>query len=84
MANCSSRRKALTSSGEKKIPTDRLLLVFSHHITPRLQYVIDYLNEKMNWQAVITDDLMLFKAHHSEKINYSTQRLATDELFIYA
>ncbi|HEX4957682.1 MAG TPA: polysaccharide deacetylase family protein [Lacibacter sp.] len=61
-----------------------MLLIFTHHITPRLQYIIDYLNEKMNWQAVLTDDATLYKSHHSEKINYSTERLATDVLFIYA
>lgn len=61
-----------------------MLLVFCHHITPRLQYIIDYLNEKMNCQAVLTEDVTLYKSHHSEKINYSTQRLTTDDLFIYA
>jgi hypothetical protein len=60
------------------------LLVFSHHITPRLQYIVDYLNEKLNLKAVLTDDLTLYKAHQSVKINYSTQRLVNDELFIYA
>jgi hypothetical protein len=58
------------------------LLVFSHHITPRLQYIIDYFNEKLGLHAVVTDDEQLYKAHHSEKINYSSSRITDDELFI--
>ena len=58
------------------------MLVYSHHITPRLQYIVDYLNEKLGLQAVVTNDAETFKAHPSAKINYSTQRLAADELFI--
>jgi hypothetical protein len=58
------------------------LLVYSHHITPRLQYIIDYFNEKLGLNAVATDDEELYKAHHSEKINYSSERIANDELFI--
>jgi hypothetical protein len=58
------------------------LVVYSHHITPRLHYIIDYLNEKLQWSAVITNDIDLYKAHHSEKINYSAQRLIDEELYI--
>jgi hypothetical protein len=58
------------------------LLVYSHHITPRLQYIIDYFNEKLGLSAVITDDADLYKAHHSEKINYSAERILDDEIFI--
>jgi hypothetical protein len=47
-----------------------------------LQYIIDYLNEKLGIKAVVTTDPDLYKAHRSEKINYSVQRIAHDELFI--
>lgn len=58
------------------------MLVFSHHITPRLQYIIDYFNEKLGLNAVVTNDEQLYKAHHSEKINYSAERIADVELFV--
>lgn len=58
------------------------MIVYSPHITPRLQFIIIYFNEKLGLQAVVTDDEQLYKAHHTEKINYSASRIANDELFI--
>jgi hypothetical protein len=58
------------------------MLLYSHHITPRLQYIIDYFNEKLGLNTVVTDDENLYKAHRSEKINYSATRISDDELFI--
>jgi hypothetical protein len=58
------------------------LLVYTPHITPRLQYIIDYFNEKLGLNAVATNDEQLYKAHQAEKINYSSSRITDDELFI--
>ncbi|MBX9783327.1 MAG: polysaccharide deacetylase family protein [Chitinophagaceae bacterium] len=58
------------------------MLIYSPHNTPRLRYIIDYFNEKLGLNAVVTDDEQLYKAHLSEKINYSSAGIADDELFI--
>jgi hypothetical protein len=58
------------------------LLIYSSHITPRLQYIIEYFNEKLCLNAVLTDNVDLYKAHGSEKLNYSAARIADEELFI--
>jgi hypothetical protein len=58
------------------------MLVYTTHITPRLQYIFDYFNEKMGLQAVLTSDEQLYKTHLSEKINYSAKRIDTEEIFI--
>ena len=58
------------------------MIVFSPHITPRLQYIIDYFNEKKGLNAIITDDESWYQLQTSPKINYSHNRLSTDELLI--
>lgn len=59
------------------------MIVFSPHITSRLQYIIDYFNEKLGLNANVTNDEVLYQSHSSPKINYSTKRLSADELLIH-
>ncbi len=59
------------------------MLVFSHHITPRLQYIIDYFNEKSGLDATLISDEAIYRTTATAKINYSHQRITADELHIH-
>jgi hypothetical protein len=58
------------------------MLVYTSHITNRLQNIIDYFNEKLNLQAVLTTDEKFYNANEAEKINYSENRISAKEIFI--
>jgi hypothetical protein len=61
------------------------LLVFSHSITPRLQYIIDFLSQYYGLQfKLISDEERFVKATDSCKINYSYHRLDPNEIFIHS
>jgi hypothetical protein len=59
------------------------LIIFSPHITPRLQYIIDYFNEKLGLNATVTSDEVWYQSQTSPKVNYSSKRLAGDELLMH-
>lgn len=60
------------------------VLVFSHSITPRLQYIIDFLSQYYGLQfKLISDEERFVKASES-KINYGYHRLDPDEIFIHS
>ncbi|MBS4064821.1 MAG: polysaccharide deacetylase family protein [Chitinophagaceae bacterium] len=59
------------------------MIVFSPHITPRIQYIIDYFNEKLGLNATVTSDEVWYRAQTSPRINYSAKRLVADELLIH-
>ncbi len=56
-----------------------MLIIFTQHITPRLQYIVQTLWG--NEIQLITDE-ETFKQSSSPKINYSTARIADGELWI--
>jgi hypothetical protein len=58
------------------------MLVYTSHITSRLQYIIDYCNEKLGLCAMLTTDEDLYKSNKAEKINYSANRISATEIFI--
>jgi hypothetical protein len=61
------------------------VLVFSHSITPRLQYIIDFLSQYYGLQfKLISDEERFLKATETCKINYSYHRLDPNELFIHS
>jgi len=61
------------------------ILVFSHSITPRLQYIIDFFSEYYGLQLkLVSDEERFIKATDNCKINYSHQRLDTNEIFIHS
>jgi len=61
------------------------VLVFSHSITPRLQYIIDFLSQYYSLQfKLISDEERFVKATDSCKINYSYHRLDPSETFIHS
>lgn len=61
------------------------VLVFSHSITPRLQYIINFLSQYYGLQfKLISDEERFVKATESYKINYGYHRLDPNELFIHS
>jgi hypothetical protein len=59
------------------------LLFYSHIISARLQYIVDFIGKEILHASfqVITDK-ELFKQSADFKINYSTERISADEYFI--
>ncbi|HTM94030.1 MAG TPA: hypothetical protein VL095_16530, partial [Flavisolibacter sp.] len=61
------------------------VLVFSHSITLRLQYIIDFLSQYYGPQfKLISDEERFLKATDTCKINYSYHRLDPNEIFIHS
>lgn len=61
------------------------VLVYSHSITPRLQYIIDFLSQYYGLQfKLISDEERFVKASDSCKINYGYHRLDSNEIFIHS
>jgi hypothetical protein len=61
------------------------VLVFSHSITPRLQYIIDFLSQYYGLQfKLISDEERFVNATEICKINYGYHRLDPNEIFIHS
>jgi hypothetical protein len=59
------------------------VLVFTPDITPRLQYIFDFIGKEILQEGFeLTSDKQLFLQHNKAGINYSTERLRSGELFI--
>ncbi|HWJ25013.1 MAG TPA: hypothetical protein VNS32_00630, partial [Flavisolibacter sp.] len=60
-------------------------LIFSHSITPRLQYIVDFLSQYYGMPFRLTsDEEKYLSAQEPCKINYSYHRLAKDEIWIHS
>ncbi len=60
------------------------MLVYSHSITPRIQYVIDFLTEYFGISFKVTsNDQSYINASNPCKLNYSYHPVADDELWIH-
>jgi len=60
-----------------------MLLLYCHTITPRLQYIVDFIGKELFDEPVrITTDEALFKASDQPRINYSAQEFSEKEFFI--
>ncbi len=58
------------------------MLIYTKHITPRLQYVLDFVFvEQMGLTISITDDANLFEHTNTEKIAYSEEEISTFQIF---
>lgn len=55
------------------------MIIFSEHTTPRLQYIVSVLFHR---QAIITNDKNIFQQSEGIKINYSSQRISENELWL--
>lgn len=61
------------------------MIIYSHTLTPRLQYVVDFLSQYFNVPIkIICDDAKYKAANEPHKINYSYQRLLKDEVWIHS
>lgn len=61
------------------------VLIFSHSITPRLQYIAGFLSQYYGVQLkLISDEGRFVKATDSCKINYGYHRLDPNEIFIHS
>jgi hypothetical protein len=58
------------------------MLIYSTHITPRLQYVAEWLGEQTGTTPVFTDNQISFEQSSEIKINYSDSRISNDEIWI--
>ena len=58
------------------------MLFYTTHITPRIQYMVQYMNQQLGVEAVVTDDAELYRSHRSEKINYSAARILDEEFWM--
>ena len=59
------------------------MIVFSHTITPRLQYILDFIGKETigrPFQGI--NDIETFRQHTGPKINYSKERIAESEFRI--
>lgn len=61
------------------------VLIFSHSVTTRLQYITDFLSQYYGLQLkLISDEERFIKATGSCKINYGFHRLDSNEIFIHS
>lgn len=58
------------------------MLFYTQHITPRVTYMVSYLNEKMGLGFKVTSDLQEYIQASAFKVNYSTDRVCENEFFI--
>jgi hypothetical protein len=59
------------------------VIVFTNKITPRLQYIADFIGKQITGKAFqLTSDQLYFKDHTGPKINYSNKRISDNELLI--
>lgn len=60
-----------------------MLLLYTHTITRRLQYIVDFIGKELFDEAIqLTTDEALFKAANQPRINYSAQEFSEDEFFL--
>ncbi len=59
------------------------MIVFTNKITPRLQYIVDFIGKKIIGEAFqLTTDNFFFNDYSGAKINYSNERILDNELLI--
>ncbi len=59
------------------------MIVYANRITPRLQYVADFIGKQITGEAFqLTDDTFYFNDYIGPKINYGYETISNDELLI--
>jgi hypothetical protein len=62
-----------------------MLLIYSHTITPRLQYIVEFFSKELFEEAIqLTTDTDYFKQYNNPRINYSDTDFSEQEFFIAA
>src|SRR5450432_3758505 len=61
----------------------RMLLIYCHTITPRLQYIVDFIsNELFNEPITFTTDAESFRIAKVPRLNYSDNDFSEEEFYI--
>lgn len=58
------------------------MLIYTPHTTTRVEYIFQYLKEKLFTTVDVTNDIELFKAYKNVKLNYSLERICKDEFYL--
>ena len=59
------------------------MIVFTHTITPRLQYIFDFIKKEISTETIqLTVDPEKFKNYSGPKINYSHEKTGVDQFWI--
>jgi len=60
-----------------------MLLLYTHTITSRLQYIVEFISNELFDEAIqITTDVAYYKASVQPRLNYSAQEFSDEEFFI--
>ena len=61
------------------------MIIYSHTLTPRLQYVVDFLSQYYNVPIrLICDEEKYLSSNDAHRINYSYHRLGANEIWIHS
>ncbi len=61
------------------------MIVYSHTVSPRVQYIVDFLSQYYSFSIILIYDEEKYIAHaDAHKINYSYHRLLPDEIWIHS
>lgn len=58
------------------------MLVYTSHITPRINYIVQLLHERWQIEAAVTDDKELFQQSNDVKLVYAGERIDATSFFI--
>lgn len=58
------------------------MIVYSHSLTPRLQYIINFFSDYYQHSFKLTANEQAYSASEDFKINYSHQRISSGEIYI--
>ena len=58
------------------------MIVYSHTLSPRLQYIVHFLSDYFQYPFKLTANEQAYATSSDFKINYSYQRIADDEIYI--
>ena len=79
-------KNPLTNYGERNTATGNYLqfvIVFTNTITPRLQYILDFIGKEITGEAFkITTDATIFRQYPGPRINYSDKKITDPEFRI--
>ena len=58
------------------------MILYTHSITPRLQYIVDFIGKEIGESISITSSQQEFNSYSGTKINYTGQRISDAEIWI--
>jgi hypothetical protein len=59
------------------------VIIFSKSITPRLNYIIDFISKEITTtEFSLTSDIDYYKNSQDQKLNYSSERISPDEFWL--